>query len=95
MFSESSCFALCLYDRRLFPAEFIRDVIRTHPIVIHGSTVVEIFTMFRRTNSSGATRQRGRWKHCSIISSTVNASSMPYGNSRRRSGWRRRSLWKI
>src|SRR5882724_1653178 len=37
--SESNCSALCQYNRRLFPPELILDVIRTHPMVIYGSTV--------------------------------------------------------
>jgi PAS domain S-box-containing protein len=37
--SESNCSALCQYNRRLFPPELILDVIRTHPMVINGSTV--------------------------------------------------------
>ncbi len=36
---ESNCSALCQYNRRLFPAELILDVIRTHPVVVYGSTV--------------------------------------------------------
>jgi transcriptional regulator with PAS, ATPase and Fis domain len=37
--SQSNCFALCQYNRRLFPPELILDVIRTHPIVVYGNTV--------------------------------------------------------
>jgi PAS domain S-box-containing protein len=37
--SESNCSALCQYNRRLFPPELILDVIRTHPMVVYGSTV--------------------------------------------------------
>src|SRR6476660_4949370 len=37
--SENNCSALCQYNRRLFPAELILDVIRTHPTVVYGSTV--------------------------------------------------------
>jgi PAS domain S-box-containing protein len=37
--SESNCSALCQYNRRLFPPELILDVIRTHPVVVYGSTV--------------------------------------------------------
>ncbi|HEX9455692.1 MAG TPA: sigma 54-interacting transcriptional regulator [Candidatus Binatia bacterium] len=33
------CFALCQYDRRIFPPELISDVIRTHPMVIYRGTV--------------------------------------------------------
>ena len=36
---ESNCSALCQYNRRLFPPELILDVIRTHPVVVYGSTV--------------------------------------------------------
>src|SRR6266853_5005142 len=36
---ESNCSALCQYNRRLFPPELILDVIRTHPMVVYGSTV--------------------------------------------------------
>jgi PAS domain S-box-containing protein len=43
MFAEPNCFALCQYNRRLFPPEFILDLIRTHPIVIYGSTVCRNF----------------------------------------------------
>jgi PAS domain S-box-containing protein len=41
--AESNCFALCQYNRRLFPSDLIRDVIRTHPTVIYGDTVCENF----------------------------------------------------
>src|SRR6266516_4382161 len=37
--SESNSSALCQYNRRLFPPELILDVIRTHPMVVYGSTV--------------------------------------------------------
>ena len=37
--SESNCSALCQYNRRFFPPELILDVIRTHPMVVYGSTV--------------------------------------------------------
>jgi len=37
--SESNCSALCQYNRRLFPPDLILDVIRTHPMVVYGSTV--------------------------------------------------------
>jgi signal transduction histidine kinase len=37
--SESNCSALCQYNRRLFPPELTLDVIRTHPMVVYGSTV--------------------------------------------------------
>src|SRR6267142_656251 len=37
--SVSNCSALCQYNRRLFPPELILDVIRTHPMVVYGSTV--------------------------------------------------------
>jgi PAS domain S-box-containing protein len=39
--SESNCSALCQYNRRLFPPELILDVIRTHPMVVYGSTVCQ------------------------------------------------------
>jgi len=38
-FPAHDCLALCQYSRARFPAEIIRDVIRTHPIVIHGGRV--------------------------------------------------------
>jgi PAS domain S-box-containing protein len=31
--------AICQYNRRFFPAELIKQVIETHPLVIHGATV--------------------------------------------------------
>ncbi len=37
--SENNCSALCQYNRCLFPPELILDVIRTHPMVVYGSTV--------------------------------------------------------
>jgi PAS domain S-box-containing protein len=37
--SESTCSALCQYNRRLFPSELILDVIRTHPTIVYGGTV--------------------------------------------------------
>jgi len=41
--SQSKCLALCQYNRRLLPPELILDVIRTHPIVVQGSTVCRNF----------------------------------------------------
>ena len=37
--SQSNCLTLCQYNRQLFPPELLLDVIRTHPIVVHGDTV--------------------------------------------------------
>jgi PAS domain S-box-containing protein len=37
--AENNCSALCQYNRRLFPPELILDVIRTHPVVVHGGKV--------------------------------------------------------
>jgi PAS domain S-box-containing protein len=37
--AENNCSALCQYNRRRFPPELILDVIRTHPVVVYGSTV--------------------------------------------------------
>ena len=31
--------AICQYNRRWFPAELVKEVIETHPLVIHGATV--------------------------------------------------------
>lgn len=39
----SNAFALCQYNRRLYPPELIMDVIRTHPIVIYRDTVCRNF----------------------------------------------------
>jgi PAS domain S-box-containing protein len=39
MLTEFNCLALCQFDRRLFPAELILDVIRTHPTVIYRGVV--------------------------------------------------------
>jgi PAS domain S-box-containing protein len=33
--AHSNCFALCQYNRQLFPPELILDIIRTHPTVIY------------------------------------------------------------
>jgi signal transduction histidine kinase len=35
MLAEHNCFALCQYNRKLFPPELILGVIRTHPTVIY------------------------------------------------------------
>jgi signal transduction histidine kinase len=37
--SENNCSALCQYNRLHFPPELIRDVIRTHPVVVYRGTV--------------------------------------------------------
>jgi two-component system NarL family sensor kinase len=37
--ANHNCSALCQYNRNLFPAELILDVIRTHPIVIYKGVV--------------------------------------------------------
>src|ERR1700716_4189420 len=34
-----NCFALCQYNRQLFPPELVLDVIRTHPTVIYRGVV--------------------------------------------------------
>ena len=39
MLAGVNCFALCQYNRRLFPPELILDVIRTHPTVIYRGVV--------------------------------------------------------
>jgi PAS domain S-box-containing protein len=38
--SGNECLAICQYHRSRFPAETIRDVILTHPLVIHGGGVL-------------------------------------------------------
>jgi signal transduction histidine kinase len=37
--ADHNCFALCQYNRQLFPPELILDVIRTHPTVIYRGAV--------------------------------------------------------
>ncbi len=37
--ANHNCFALCQYNRRLFPPELVLDVIRTHPTVIYRGVV--------------------------------------------------------
>jgi PAS domain S-box-containing protein len=37
--THHNCFALCQYNRRLFPPELVLDVIRTHPTVIYRGVV--------------------------------------------------------
>jgi signal transduction histidine kinase len=37
--ADLNCFALCQYNRRFLPPEFILDVIRTHPTVIYRGVV--------------------------------------------------------
>ena len=39
MLAHHNCFALCQYNRQLFPTELILDVIRTHPVVIYCGVV--------------------------------------------------------
>ena len=39
MLAHHNCFALCQYNRRLFPPELVLDVIRTHPTVIYRGVV--------------------------------------------------------
>ncbi|MXV62053.1 histidine kinase [Natronorubrum sp. JWXQ-INN-674] len=39
LFDEVDGIALCQYDRRRFPSEVIRDVISTHPLLIHDDRV--------------------------------------------------------
>ena len=38
-FPTHNCLALCQYNRRRFPPEIIRDVIRIHPRIVYGRTV--------------------------------------------------------
>ena len=40
---DEDCIALCQYNRERFPAEVIRDVVRTHPHLIYDSTVCQNF----------------------------------------------------
>lgn len=40
---EHDCLAICQYNRCRFPAEIIRDIIYTHPLVIHGGQVCKNF----------------------------------------------------
>ena len=42
-FPRHRCLAICQYNRERFSPEVILDVIRTHPLVIHGSTVSRNF----------------------------------------------------
>src|SRR5258706_8213916 len=37
--AQHNCFALCQYNRRLFPPDLVLDVIRTHPTVIYRGVV--------------------------------------------------------
>src|ERR1700730_4993559 len=39
MLAHLNCFALCQYNRRLFPPELVLDIIRTHPTVIYRGVV--------------------------------------------------------
>ncbi|HWR53081.1 MAG TPA: MEDS domain-containing protein [Bryobacteraceae bacterium] len=41
--AESNAFALCQYNRTVFPPSLILDVIRTHPVVIYRGTVCRNF----------------------------------------------------
>lgn len=41
--AESNAFALCQYNRNLFPPSLILDVIRTHPVVIYRDTACRNF----------------------------------------------------
>ena len=43
LFPEIDALAICQYNRNRFKPEIIMDVIRTHPLVIHGSTVCKNF----------------------------------------------------
>ncbi|WP_049923054.1 MEDS domain-containing protein [Halopiger djelfimassiliensis] len=40
---EENCIALCQYNRERFPAEVIRDIIRTHPHLVYDNTVCQNF----------------------------------------------------
>jgi signal transduction histidine kinase len=39
MLAEHNCFALCQYNRQLFPPQLVVDVIRTHPTLIYRGVV--------------------------------------------------------
>jgi signal transduction histidine kinase len=39
LLAHYNCFALCQYNRRLFPPELVLDVVRTHPTVIYRGVV--------------------------------------------------------
>jgi signal transduction histidine kinase len=39
LLADHNCFALCQYNRRLFPPELVLDVIRTHPTVVYRGVV--------------------------------------------------------
>jgi len=40
---DEDCIALCQYNRERFPAEVIRDIVRTHPHLIYDNTVCQNF----------------------------------------------------
>jgi hypothetical protein len=35
-FPNSSCYAICQYDRRRFDADMLLDILQTHPKVLYG-----------------------------------------------------------
>jgi signal transduction histidine kinase len=41
LLARHHCFALCQYNRRLFPPELVLDVIRTHPTIIYHGIVCQ------------------------------------------------------
>ncbi|WP_123533928.1 MEDS domain-containing protein [Halosimplex salinum] len=43
VFANEDCIAMCQYDREAFPAEVVRDIVRTHPHLIYGDTVCNNF----------------------------------------------------
>ncbi|MDS0474480.1 MEDS domain-containing protein [Natrinema sp. 1APR25-10V2] len=43
LFPETNCIALCQYNRERFPAEVIRDIIKTHPHLIYDGAVCQNF----------------------------------------------------
>ena len=60
-FPTHECVGICQYNRNRFSDELIRDVIRTHPLVIYGGLVCRnhYYSSAGRVSESGAHRPRG------------------------------------
>ncbi|WP_458012526.1 MEDS domain-containing protein [Candidatus Solincola sp.] len=62
-FPGSKCLALCQYDRRVFPASVLLEVIATHPLVVVGDRLYENFYYIPPEEYLGADLEESRLEH--------------------------------
>jgi PAS domain S-box-containing protein len=61
---ESKCLAICQYDRRLFDAEVLLDVLTTHPYAVIGARLLENFYYMPPEDFLGKYTAEARLRRC-------------------------------